>query len=116
MAFVQPRESLDTLDDLTEEAPCQVAFRQLKDGAPAARLAAGPFAPSPELLRGEGRMGKMLRAALGSLLLVLGLAGCADFQGGPTVVTSQQECQRSGGIWRAGDAYCERSAGGGGGY
>jgi hypothetical protein len=67
-------------------------------------------------LHGEGRMGKTGRAGLGSLLLILGLAGCADFQGAPTVATAQQECQRSGGIWRTGDAYCERSAGGGGGY
>jgi hypothetical protein len=55
-------------------------------------------------------------AGLGSLLLVLALAGCADLQGAPTVGTLQQECERSGGIWRTGGAYCERSASGGGGY
>jgi hypothetical protein len=61
-------------------------------------------------------MGKTVRAGLGALLLILGLAGCADFQGASTVTTAQQECQQSGGIWRTGYAYCERSAGGGGGY
>jgi hypothetical protein len=29
-----PRESLDALDDLTEEAPCQVALGQLEDEGP----------------------------------------------------------------------------------
>ncbi len=29
-----PRESLDAPNDLTEEAPCQVAFSQLKDEVP----------------------------------------------------------------------------------
>jgi hypothetical protein len=60
-------------------------------------------------------MGNTVRAGFGALLLVLGLAGCAGSQGATTVITAQQECQQSGGIWRAGDAYCERSAGGGGG-
>ena len=59
-------------------------------------------------------MGKTVRAGLGVLLLVLGLAGCAGFQEAPTVTTLQQECERAGGIWRAAGAYCERSAGGGG--
>jgi hypothetical protein len=76
-------------------------------------LAAGSFAMFPALLHGEGRMGKTARAGIGVLLLVLGLAGCANFQGAPTVTTLQQECERAGGIWRTGDAYCERSTGGG---
>jgi hypothetical protein len=59
-------------------------------------------------------MGKTVRAGLGSLLLVLGLVGCAGTQGAPPVAVSQQECERSGGIWRTATAYCERSAGGGG--
>jgi hypothetical protein len=61
-------------------------------------------------------MGQTMRAGLGSFLLVLGLAGCAELQGAPTVATAQQECERSGGIWRTGGAYCERSSAGGGGY
>jgi hypothetical protein len=59
-------------------------------------------------------MGKTVGAAFGWLLLVLGLAGCASSQGAPPVAVSQQECERSGGMWRAATAYCERAAGGGG--
>lgn len=55
-----------------------------------------------------------IRAGLGVLLLGLGLAGCAGVQEAPTVAALQQECERSGGIWRTAGAYCERSAGGGG--
>ena len=60
-------------------------------------------------------MGKTVRAGLGSLLLTRA-GGLRRFQGASTVTTAQQECQQSGGIWRTGSAYCERSAGGGGGY
>ena len=76
----------------------------------------GPFAPSRALSLEEGPMAKTVRAGLGWLALVLGLAACAGSQGSPLVAGSQSECERSGGMWRAATAYCERSSGGGGGY
>jgi hypothetical protein len=59
----------------------------------------------------ESRLGKATRTVLGSLLLVLDLAGCADRVATPPAATAQQECERSGGIWRG--ARCETSSGGG---
>ncbi len=56
-------------------------------------------------------MNKAMRAGLGSLLLALGLAGCAERMATAPVATAQQECERSGGAWRSG--FCERSGGGG---
>ena len=49
------------------------------------------------------------RAALGVLLVVIGVAGCGA--GLPPVASTQQECEKSGGAWRSG--ICERSVGGG---
>jgi hypothetical protein len=63
-------------------------------------------------------MGQMIRMAFGWLLL-LALAGCAASAstgakpaGAPTAAT-REDCERSGGIWRADRAYCERPGGGG---
>ena len=56
-------------------------------------------------------MNKAMRAGLGSLLLALGLAGCAERMATAPVATAQQECERSGSAWRSG--FCERSGGGG---
>jgi hypothetical protein len=66
-------------------------------------------------------MGWIIRMPLGWLVLVA-LAGCAASTptganpvGSPTL--AREDCERSGGIWRAERAYCERpGAGGGGGY
>ncbi len=58
-------------------------------------------------------MNQKMRLTLGWLLL-LGIAGCAASQTAGSVATSQQECERAGGIWRVATAYCERSGGGGG--
>jgi len=58
-------------------------------------------------------MGKAARGVLGVLLLCAGLAGCAEYA--PPVATVQQECERSGGVWRSAIGTCERGAGGGGG-
>jgi hypothetical protein len=57
--------------------------------------------------------GTALRTVIGSLLLVAGVAGCAE--SGVSAPTSpaaaQKECERSGGMWRG--TRCETSAGGG---
>jgi hypothetical protein len=53
---------------------------------------------------------KMARA-IGSLLLVLVLSGCADRVTPEGPETAQQECERTGGTWRG--TRCETSAGGG---
>jgi hypothetical protein len=66
-------------------------------------------------------MGPMMRMAFGWLLL-LALAGCSA--SAPTgtkpasapTADSREDCERSGGIWRADRAYCERPGGAGGGY
>jgi hypothetical protein len=57
-------------------------------------------------------MKKALVAGFGFLVLVSSMAGC--MQGGSTapVASLQQECERSGGLWRGG--ICQRESGGGG--
>ena len=58
-------------------------------------------------------MGNASRAVLGVLLLCVGLPGCAEYAA--PVATVQQECERSGGVWRSASGSCERGGGGGGG-
>jgi hypothetical protein len=62
-------------------------------------------------LRGEGLMGKVMAARFGLLLLALGMTGCAGSMATAPVASAQQECERSGGIWKS--SFCERSSGGG---
>ena len=47
-------------------------------------------------------------------LLIIGVTGCAAYSSQPEL-TAQQQCERSGGIWRAASDSCQREAGGGGG-
>jgi hypothetical protein len=58
-------------------------------------------------------MGQVMRSAFGCLLLLL-LAGCA----GPSTrlgdTPTREECEHSGGVWRADRSHCERQGGGGG--
>jgi hypothetical protein len=60
-------------------------------------------------------MRQALPAALGSLALIVALTGCAEVSATSATVapvrTSQQECERGGGVWRA--TFCESSGGGG---
>jgi len=49
-------------------------------------------------------MGMAARAVLGVLLLCVGLAGCAEYAA--PVATAQQECERSGGVWRSASGSC----------
>jgi len=50
----------------------------------------------------------------GFVLLVLAavVSGCADMAMISPVMSAQQECERSGGMWRTN--FCERASGGGG--
>jgi len=57
-------------------------------------------------------MGKAMATGFVLLVLVAGVSGCADPAMTAPVMSAQQECERSGGIWRTG--FCERSSGGGG--
>ncbi len=56
-------------------------------------------------------MGKVMSARFGLLLLALGMTGCAGSMATAPVASAQQECERSGGIWKS--SFCERSSGGG---
>jgi hypothetical protein len=47
------------------------------------------------------------------LVLMAVIAGCADMATAP-VMSAQQECERSGGMWRTSTNFCERASGGGG--
>ena len=60
-------------------------------------------------------MSTIARVISGWLLLAVGLVGCGEYAA-PSVVSVEQECQRSGGIWRSASGTCQREAGGGGGY
>jgi len=58
----------------------------------------------------------MARAvSTGFVLLVLTavVSGCADMAMTPPVMSAQQECERTGGMWRTN--FCDRASGGGGG-
>lgn len=57
-------------------------------------------------------MRKATAAVFGLLLLACAMAGCAGQMANAPVVSAQQECERSGGIWRSNS--CERASGGGG--
>lgn len=59
-----------------------------------------------------GLGGTTLQTIVGSLLLMASVAGCAESVASAPApaATSQQECERSGGTWRA--TRCEKSAGG----
>jgi len=56
-------------------------------------------------------MKKTLTAGLGLLALVVSIAGCMEGGSTAPVASFQQECERSGGIWRGGA--CQREMGGG---
>ena len=51
------------------------------------------------------------RTMLGWLVLLLGVAGCAESVAPGPAATGQQACERSGGTWRG--TRCETSSGGG---
>ena len=57
-------------------------------------------------------MGRGTSVVLGLLMLAIAVAGCAGQMANAPVASAQQECERSGGIWRTGS--CERASGGGG--
>ena len=57
-------------------------------------------------------MKKALVAGFGFLVLVSGMAGCMPGGSTAPVASLQQECERSGGLWRGGT--CQRESGGGG--
>ena len=56
-------------------------------------------------------MAKAMVAGFGLLILVVGLTGCAGREPAVPMASSQQECFRSGGVWREG--VCQRESGGG---
>ena len=58
-------------------------------------------------------MAKTVSTGFVLLVLMAVVAGCADMATAP-IMSAQQECERSGGIWRS--SVCERASGGGGGY
>ncbi len=57
-------------------------------------------------------MGRAMSTGFVLLVLLAGVSACTDRPMAAPVVSAQQECERSGGIWRTG--FCERSSGGGG--
>jgi len=57
-------------------------------------------------------MGRAMSTGFVLLVLMAGVAGCTDMAMTAPVMSVQQECERSGGIWRAN--FCERASGGGG--
>jgi hypothetical protein len=56
-------------------------------------------------------MGKTLAAGFGLLILAVTIAGCIEGGSTAPVASFQQECERSGGVWRSGT--CQREMGGG---
>jgi hypothetical protein len=46
------------------------------------------------------------------LILMAGVAGCTASSMTAPVMSAQQECERSGGVWRM--SVCDRGSGGGG--
>ena len=57
-------------------------------------------------------MNRVLVAGFGLLVLVVSMAGCMEGGSTAPVASLQQECERSGGLWRGG--VCQRESGGGG--
>jgi hypothetical protein len=57
-------------------------------------------------------MGRVMFAVFGLWLLAFTTTGCAGQLMKAPVASAQQECERSGGIWRTNS--CERASGGGG--
>jgi len=57
-------------------------------------------------------MERRTSVALGLVLLVAAITGCAGQTANAPVASAQQECERAGGIWRSNT--CERASGGGG--
>ncbi len=55
-------------------------------------------------------MAKTVSTGFVLLVLIAVVAGCADLATAP-VMSAQQECERSGGMWRSNS--CERASGGG---
>ena len=58
-------------------------------------------------------MGKAMFTGFALLAVAVAVSGCADFATTAPVLSVQQECERSGGVWRS--ESCERASGGGGG-
>ena len=56
-------------------------------------------------------MARAMVAGFGLLILVSGLTGCAEREPAAPMASTQQECVRSGGVWREG--LCQRESGGG---
>jgi hypothetical protein len=54
-------------------------------------------------------MGRAVSAGFVLFVLMAGVSGCAGSATTPPVTSAQQECERTGGVWRAG--LCERSKG-----
>jgi len=53
-------------------------------------------------------MSAIARVIFGSLLLAIGLVGCAEYAAPPVSVA--KECERSGGVWRTASGSCELDA------
>ena len=56
-------------------------------------------------------MGKTLAAGFGLLILAVSMAGCIEGGSTAPVASMQQECERSGGVWK--NSLCQRESGGG---
>jgi hypothetical protein len=57
-------------------------------------------------------MGRAISAGFVLLILMAGVAGCTASSMTAPVMSAQQECERSGGVWRM--SVCDRGSGGGG--
>ena len=57
-------------------------------------------------------MARVLSTGFVLLVLVAVASGCADTAMTASAMSAQQECERTGGMWRA--SFCDRASGGGG--